>query len=58
VLLERLKGLFVDLPQFTLFQLQPDSEVNHRVEMEADTRVGVPSLHKSLLVLFDEVLKV
>jgi len=55
--LERLKGFLVDLSQFALFELQPNAEVNHRMEMETDINRVVPGLHKALLVLLDKVLK-
>jgi hypothetical protein len=58
VSLERLKGLFVDLPQFVIFELEPDAEVNHGVEVKTDDYLVVPGSHESLLVLVDQVLKV
>ena len=56
--LERLKDLLVDLPQFALFELQPNAEVDHRVKVETDMNRVVPGLHKALLVLLDQVLKI
>jgi hypothetical protein len=58
VSLERLKGLFVDLLQFAIFEFEPDAEVNHGVEVEPDNLLVVPGSHESLLVLVDKVLEV
>jgi hypothetical protein len=57
VSLERLKRLFVDLPQFALFDVEPDAEVNHGVEVQTDNDLVVPGSHESLLVLVDQVLE-
>jgi hypothetical protein len=58
VSLERLKGLFVDLPQFVLFEFEPDAEVNHGVEVETDNLLVVPGSHEALLVLVDPLQEV
>jgi hypothetical protein len=58
VSLERLNGLFVDLPQFAIFESEPDAEVNHSVEVKTDDDLVVPGPHESLLVLVDQVPEV
>jgi hypothetical protein len=58
VSLERLNGLFVDLPQFAIFELEPDAEVNHSVEVKTDNYLVVPGTHEFLLVFVDPVLEV
>ncbi len=56
--LERLKSLFVDLPQFVLFEFKPNTKVNHRMEVETNNDLVVPGSHESLFIPVDQVLEV
>ena len=55
---ERRNGLFVELPQFAIFELEPDAEVNHGVEVETDNHLVVPGARESLLVFVHKVLEI
>jgi hypothetical protein len=55
--LKRPKGLFVDLLQIAILQLEPDAEVGDGVEVETDNLPVVPGPQESLLVLVDEALE-
>ena len=56
--LEQLKSLFVDLPQFVFFEFEPDTKVNHRMEVETNNYRVVPGSRESLFIPVDQVLEV
>jgi len=57
VSLKRPEGLFVDLLQIPILDLEPNAEVGDSVEVETDNLPLVPGSQESLLVLLDKALK-